>query len=79
MAEDPLWHPACCCFNCVTCGPLVSSAANDAKDLTDGRFAQTEMMWIDEACVGWSGGPQSITIELGQIEPIGGVGYRAGG
>lgn len=47
---------------------------NDEKDLTDGKFSDSERMWIDKACVAWAGGPQFITFDLSEVKLIGGVG-----
>ncbi|MGI5818936.1 MAG: discoidin domain-containing protein [Armatimonadota bacterium] len=43
--------------------------------LTDGRYTEG-YFWTQPTTVGWSsGGPEFITIDLGEVQPIGGVSY----
>jgi hypothetical protein len=70
-----------CTFNDApagTQGNFGLTKGNDEKDLTDGALSQYEMMWLDKGAVGWTGGPQFITIDLGAVTPISGVGYHTG-
>jgi len=49
--------------------------ANDATQLTDGART-TGRLWMNEAAVGWAGsGMKSITIDLGEREPISGLAF----
>lgn len=54
----------------------------DATDLTDGKLAQPKpgsAIWGMKECVGWNHihDPISITVDLGRMEPIGGVALRS--
>jgi hypothetical protein len=49
----------------------------DKTQLTDGQFAPTEkQMWWFKPTVGWFMGTVGITIDLGEVRAIGGVGYN---
>jgi len=53
----------------------------DAAQLTDGQRATGEWLWTDKKAVGWSWpkGPITITVDLGQRQPIGGVSLSTAG
>lgn len=46
----------------------------DATQLTDGVYTQG-LFWMGKSTVGWGGERVFVTIDLGGIEPIGGVSY----
>ena len=49
----------------------------DTTQLTDGQYSDDGNFRLDIRTVGWSGsGAVSITIDLGQVEPIGGLSFR---
>jgi hypothetical protein len=48
----------------------------DATQLTDGQLTEGHF-WTQKGTVGWQGAPYvSITVDLGEVEPIGGVSFR---
>ena len=54
----------------------------DATDLTDGVYVKTpsgSSLWGQKGCVGWqhTRGPVAITVDLGQVQSIGGVSLHA--
>ena len=50
----------------------------DATQLTDGEYSDDDTFRLDSRTVGWAGeGPVSVTIDLEQVEPIGGVAFRS--
>ncbi len=53
--------------------------ADDARQLTDGKFATATPMWYDKDAVGWVlVDPTVFTLDLGAVQPIGGVGLHKG-
>jgi len=50
--------------------------AGDADQLTDGKTTN-DYFWTQQGTVGWSGAPlATIRVDLGRVEPIGGVALR---
>ncbi|MGI6415144.1 MAG: discoidin domain-containing protein [Thermoguttaceae bacterium] len=50
--------------------------AGDADQLTDGKTTN-DYFWTQQGTVGWSGAPlAAISVDLGRVEPIGGVSLR---
>lgn len=51
----------------------------DKTQLTDGVKVEKGVMWEDPRCVGWNyiHKPVSITIDLGEDQPIGGISFRS--
>lgn len=48
----------------------------DVTQLTDGKITEKHF-WTQQGTVGWSGVPYvEITVDLGRVEPIGGVSFR---
>ncbi|NUQ64509.1 MAG: discoidin domain-containing protein [Pirellulales bacterium] len=51
----------------------------DAGQLVDGKFASATPMWFDKSAVGWVlVDPTVLTIDLGAVQPIRGVGLHMG-
>ena len=58
----------------------LSKDDDDAKQLTDGKFASKDSFWTDRgACVGWNSGSVAVgsaTIDLGEETPITGFSWQ---
>ena len=49
----------------------------DDRQLTDGGYARSRPIWMSRTTVGWSdAAPVTVVIDLGTIQPIGGVSYN---
>lgn len=61
-------------FDPVTSYPLCTDP-DDAKQITDGKFAG-KGFWMDKEAVGWAvSSPYHIKVDLGQVRPISGLMY----
>ncbi len=61
---------------------LTAKGDSDATDLTDGKLTKRkdDKLWFDSSCVGWSyPGLAQLTLDLGQVEPVGEVAIRLQG
>jgi hypothetical protein len=49
----------------------------DDRQLTDGIYARSNPIWVNRLTVGWTNAsPVTIVIDLGSLQPIGGVSYN---
>ena len=61
----------------------LTTDTDDAKQLTDGEYVKTGIMWVNQAAVGWKanrGGEEkySVTLDLGKTEQIAGFSWNTG-